>query len=119
MEKKDFISKREALNQIIEENKKELEELEEEYAKELFYQSYIEEAKEIEENLKNWGYDFFYMLSYSIMKGAEEGCISIRRSDGVSSHYFGTYEKDEFFDKIYFILRCFYNFLGYHKNEQV
>lgn len=119
MEKKDFISKREALNQIIEENKKELEELEEEYAKELFYQSYIEEAKEVEENLKNWGYDFYYMLSYSIMKGAEVGGISIRRSDGVSSHYFGTYEKDKFFDNIYFILRCFYNFLGYNKNEQV
>lgn len=119
MEKEDFISKREALNQIIEENKKELEELEKEYAKELFYQSYIKEAKEIEENLKNWGYDFFYMLSYSIMEGVEEGLIYIRRSDGVMSHYFGTYKKDEFFDNIYFLLEHFYNFLRYHKNEQV
>lgn len=115
MEKKDFIRNREELNQIIEENKKELEELEEEYAKELFYKNSDKDEEEIEENLKSWGYDFYYMLSYSIMKEEEEACISIRMRDGISSHFFGVYKKEEFFNNVYFLLKRFYNFLGFYK----
>lgn len=115
MEKKDFISKREVLNQIIEENKKKLEKMEEEYAKELFYKNSDKDEEETEENLKSWGYDFYYMLSYSIMKEEEEACISIRMGDGISSQFFGAYKKEEFFNNVYLLLKRFYNFLEFYK----
>lgn len=111
MNKQEFDERRKELVNIIESKKSELTRLESYFARELFYSSLMSlQKEEVEKKLRDCNYDFYYMLSDSIVD-EEEALISIRKEKNGVSYSFGIFNKNEFFDVVYVILIRFNDFM--------
>lgn len=112
MNKHEFDERRKELFNIIESKRSELTRLESDFARELFYSSIMSlQKEEVEKKLIDCNYDFYYLLSTSIVEEEEEALISIRKEKNGVSYSFGLFNKNEFFDVVYAILIRFNAFM--------